>query len=134
MPDHTLNETLGGRGAGIEVNLSGRGEQLHRVCCVDELSIGQNGAESGAEWTLLEVALGAVQFVRPLCNLVVTLHARLLLISEVGQELESIFDAGLGLRQDTLSLFTLLLHTGVVGKHLTINKGCGVDGVEHVIR
>ena len=31
MPDHTLDEPLSSRGAGVEVNLSGRVGQLHRV-------------------------------------------------------------------------------------------------------
>ena len=104
------------------------------VSCVDELSIGQTGAESGAEWPLSVVALGPVQFVRPFCNAVVALYAGLCLITEVRQELESIFDAGLGLRQHTIQFFTLLLTLGIVSKHLTVSEGRGVDGVKHEVR
>ena len=43
VPDDTLNETLTSAD-GEEVNLGGGGLELHWVSCVDELSIGQNGA------------------------------------------------------------------------------------------
>jgi len=43
VPDDTLNETLTSAD-GEEVDLKGRGLELHWVSCVDELSIGQNGA------------------------------------------------------------------------------------------
>jgi len=36
--------------------LDGRCVVEHDVCCVDELSIGQSGAESGAEWTVQGVS------------------------------------------------------------------------------
>jgi len=44
MPDHTLHETLCGRSAREEVNLSGGVEKAHEGRCVDELSIGCIGA------------------------------------------------------------------------------------------
>ena len=43
VPDDTLNETLAAA-HGKEVNGGGGGLELHWVSCVDELSIGQNGA------------------------------------------------------------------------------------------
>ena len=96
MPNHTLHKTLSRGSARIVINLSGRGEQLHRVCCVDELSIGQSGAESGAEWTLLEVALGAVQFVRPFCNAIVALLIVYEVRTKLMQEVKRIVEAVLG--------------------------------------
>ena len=93
MPDHTLHKTLSRGSAGVVVNLCGGGQELHRVCCVDELSIGQSGAESGAEWTLLEVALGGVQFVGPLCDSIVALLIVYEVRTKLVEEMKRIVDA-----------------------------------------
>ena len=64
------------------------------VSCVDELSIGQSGAESGAEWTLSVVALRGVQFVGPFCDAIVALlivyEVRTKLIKEVKRIVEAV--------------------------------------------
>lgn len=99
MPDHTLHKTLSRGSAGVVVNLCGGGQELHRVCCVDELSIGQSGAESGAEWTLLEVALGAVQFVRPFCNAIVALLIVYEVRTKLMKEVKRIVETVLGNRE-----------------------------------
>ena len=93
MPDHTLDKTLSRGSAGVEVNLSGGVGQLHRVCCVDELSIGQSGGRVRAEWTLLEVALGGVQFVGPLCDSIVTLLIVYEVRTKLVEEVKRIVDA-----------------------------------------
>jgi len=51
------------------------------------------GAVSGAEWTLLVVALGGVQCVGPLCYSIVALLEVYKLVVEVIKKVKSIIDA-----------------------------------------